>query len=347
MERRLIRHCCITVLARGKYDMDMAEDFLTLRGQSYSYKIPYTQISRLFLLPRPGQTAISFVISVDPPIRQGKTGYQHLITQFPAEHETTVTLNLTEAEIAEKYSGKLEKEMSGATYEVLTRVFKVLSKKRMSIPKGFRSARQDSCVRCAVGNQEGLLYVLEKSFMFVNKPAMHLRFEDIEHVDLDRTSEGVNSRALKSWDLIVALKNGTQHTFSNVEKSDYEPLVRFLDGQKVKVIGGQDSQEQSVAEMMDDDDDEDEESSEDEDFDGGAQQSSSEESSDDDDDGEDEGDEAAKPKKKAKRKTPDGSPKRQPKLKYGTREFLLSPPQAAWRSSQPLTVISASRTAQA
>ena len=314
--------------------MDMAEDFLTLRGQSYSYKIPYTQISRLFLLPRPGQTSISFVISVDPPIRQGKTGYQHLITQFPAEHETSITLNLTADEIAEKYPGKLEKEMSGPTYEVLTKVFKVLSGKRMSIPKGFRSARQDSCVRCAVGNQEGLLYVLEKSFMFVNKPAMHLRFDDIEHVDLDRTSEDVNRRALKSWDLIVAHKNGTQHTFSNVDKSDFEPLVSFLQGQKVKLIGATDTrQEQSVADMMDDDDDDDDESSEDEDFDGGAPQSSSEEDSSDDEDDDDSGDEAAKPKKKAKRKTPGGSPK-QPKLKYGACE-LSTPNPLCCRNSRP------------
>ena len=65
------------------------------------------------------------------------------------------------------------------------------------------------------------MYVLEKGFMFVNKLAMHLRFDDIEHVDLDRTSESVNSRALKSWDLIVAHKNGTMHTFSNIDKSDY------------------------------------------------------------------------------------------------------------------------------
>ena len=113
--------------------------------------------------------------------------------------------------------------------------------------------------------------------MFVNKPAMHLRFDDIEHVDLDRTSEDVNRRALKSWDLIVAHKNGTQHTFSNVDKSDFEPLVTFLNSQKVKVIGGQTAQEQSVAEMMGDDDDDSDEESEDEDFDGGAPESSSEE----------------------------------------------------------------------
>ena len=163
--------------------MEMFDEFINLRGQSYNYKIAYSHISRLFLLPRPGQTAISFVISVDPPIRQGKTAYNHLITTFPAHDESSITLNLSDEAIADTYGGKLEKELSGPTYEVLTKVFKVLSKKRMSIPKGFRTARGDSCVKCAVGNQEGHLYVLEKSFMFVNKPAMHLRFDDLEHVD--------------------------------------------------------------------------------------------------------------------------------------------------------------------
>jgi len=224
--------------------MEMFDEFINLRGQSYNYKIAYSHISRLFLLPRPGQTAISFVISVDPPIRQGKTAYNHLITTFPAHDESSITLNLSDEAIADTYGGKLEKELSGPTYEVLTKVFKVLSKKRMSIPKGFRTARGDSCVKCAVGNQEGHLYVLEKSFMFVNKPAMHLRFDDLEHVDLDQTSEGVRSRALKSWDLIVVQKNGTAHTFANVEKGDYEPLVTFLKAQKVKLIGAQQRQEQ-------------------------------------------------------------------------------------------------------
>ena len=321
------------VTPRGKYDMEMSEDFMTLRGQSYNYKVPYTQISRLFLLPRPGQTAISFVISVDPPIRQGKTGYQHLITQFPAHDELSVSLNMSDEDLTSKYAGKLEKEMSGPTYEVLTKVFKVLSKKRMSIPKGFRSARGDSCVRCAVGNQEGLLYVLDKSFMFVNKPAMHLRFEEIEHVDLDRTSEDVNRRALKSWDLTVALKGGASHTFANVEKNDYEPMVAFLKSCKIKLVGAHDPEEQKAAAMdMDDDDDEgDEGTSEDEDFDGAAPQESSSEDDDSDDDGEgvDEGeggaggDGEAKPKKaKAKRKTPDssGSPKKKAKLKYGPKK---------------------------
>lgn len=37
---------------RGRYDVDMYPDFLRLRGKTYDYKIMYTSISKLFLLPK-------------------------------------------------------------------------------------------------------------------------------------------------------------------------------------------------------------------------------------------------------------------------------------------------------
>jgi structure-specific recognition protein 1 len=266
----------------GKYDMEMFDEFLTLRGQSYSYKIPYSNVSRLFLLPRPGQTMLSFVISVNNPIRQGKTGYSHLITQFPAHDEITVDLNIPEETLQSSYGGKLEKEMTGATYEVVTKVFKALSGKRMTIPKGFRSARGDSSVSCAVGNQDGQLYVLDKGFMFVNKPAMNLPFNEVESVDVDRTSDEVQRRALKSWDLTVSMRNSsTKHTFTNLERNDYDPVVAFLKSKGVKLIGAHD--QPTRQQYVESDEDEDDEDEEDEDFQGGAP------SSDDDDYGEDGG----------------------------------------------------------
>jgi hypothetical protein len=37
---------------RGRYDVDMFPEFLRLRGKTYDYKILYSSISRLFLLPK-------------------------------------------------------------------------------------------------------------------------------------------------------------------------------------------------------------------------------------------------------------------------------------------------------
>lgn len=47
---------------RGRYDVDMFPDFLRLRGKTYDYKILYSSISRLFLLPKDDMHVL-FVVS--------------------------------------------------------------------------------------------------------------------------------------------------------------------------------------------------------------------------------------------------------------------------------------------
>lgn len=46
---------------RGRYDVDMFPEFLRLRGKTYDYKIMYTSIARLFLLPKDDQHVLFIV----------------------------------------------------------------------------------------------------------------------------------------------------------------------------------------------------------------------------------------------------------------------------------------------
>jgi structure-specific recognition protein 1 len=101
----------LVLTPRGRYDVDMFPDFLRLRGKTYDYKIIYTSISRLFLLPKDDQHVL-FIVSRCPmfsffltsplqlglstPIRQGQTRYQYLVMQFSREEEITAELNMTE-----------------------------------------------------------------------------------------------------------------------------------------------------------------------------------------------------------------------------------------------------------
>lgn len=54
-------HVCAT---RGRFDIDMFKDFLRLRGKMYDYKIFYTAITRLLLLPKPDDVHIAFVVRI-------------------------------------------------------------------------------------------------------------------------------------------------------------------------------------------------------------------------------------------------------------------------------------------
>jgi len=48
---------------RGRYDIKMYTTFLQLHGKTFDYKVPYTSVLRLFLLPHKDGRQIFFVVS--------------------------------------------------------------------------------------------------------------------------------------------------------------------------------------------------------------------------------------------------------------------------------------------
>ena len=59
----------LVLTPRGRYDVDMFPEFLRLRGKTYDYKILYTTIARLFLLPKDDMHVlfiVSLVFSFNP-----------------------------------------------------------------------------------------------------------------------------------------------------------------------------------------------------------------------------------------------------------------------------------------
>lgn len=114
---------CLT--PRGRYDFKMYNTFLQLHGKTFDYKIPYTTVLRLFLLPHKDGRQMFFVISLDPPIKQGQTRYHFCILLFNIDDEMSIELGISDEDLQEKYDNKLQKEMSGAEYEVISRVFKL------------------------------------------------------------------------------------------------------------------------------------------------------------------------------------------------------------------------------
>lgn len=50
-------------LCSGRYNIDMYQDFLRLRGKTYDYKILYSNIIKLFLLLKPDEMHVMFVVS--------------------------------------------------------------------------------------------------------------------------------------------------------------------------------------------------------------------------------------------------------------------------------------------
>lgn len=128
----------LVVTPRGRYEIDMYPTFIRLRGKTYDYKILYSSIRRLFVLPKTDDMHVLLVVALDPPIRQGQTKYPYITMQFPTNEELDATINMEESEISEKYGDRLQKHYDAPAYEVVAQVFRGLSGKDITTPKTFK-----------------------------------------------------------------------------------------------------------------------------------------------------------------------------------------------------------------
>lgn len=83
---------------------------------------------------------------------------------------------------------------------------------------------------CSFKAAAGYLYPLERGFMYIHKPPIHIRFEEVASVNFARSGGST-----RSFDFEVTLKNGTMHIFSSIEKEEYAKLFDYITEKKLHV----------------------------------------------------------------------------------------------------------------
>lgn len=300
----------LVLTPRGRYDIDLFPQFLRLRGKTYDYKILYSSITQLFLLPKSDDIHVLFVAALEPPIRQGQTRYPYLVLQFPREEEMDAELNIDEETIQSKYDGKLKKRYEEPTFRIVTNLFKVLSNQKVNAPADFSNSTGQESVRCNVKANDGALYPLSKGLIWVSKQPIYVPYSDVHQLVFSRVGGAVASA--KTFDLRVATRSGADHTFQSINREELDNLSAFFAERKLRVknelsdegMGAQvdallSDEDTKVDQGEDEDEDEEEE---DEDFEAESDDGGSPtESESDEEDAEAVSDEDVKPKaKKAK-----------------------------------------------
>ncbi|KAI0763583.1 structure-specific recognition protein-domain-containing protein [Trametes elegans] len=236
---------------RGRYDVDMYPEFLRLRGRTYDYKIMYGSISKLFLLPKDDQHVL-FILGLNVPIRQGQTRYQYLVMQFNREEEITAELNMSEEEIA-KYE-KLKKNYEDPTFEVVSGVFRALSKKKIVGAGNFQSRDGHPSVKANLKAIQGDLFMLEKYIFFVSKQPTLIELADIHLVVFSRLGAGLGATAARTFDMKIMTKRGPEYTFTSLNKEEHDHVETYLHEKKVRTKN--EMMEGELIMAADDDDDE-------------------------------------------------------------------------------------------
>ncbi|MCP9257658.1 FACT complex subunit SSRP1 [Dirofilaria immitis] len=224
---------------RGRYDIKVYQNYLSLHGKTYDYKIPIRTIMRLFLLPHKDGRHMYFVISLNPPIRQGQTRYHFLVLEFSKDEEVDLDL------------GKLEKRMSGTVFEVVSKIFRVMVDMKITVPGSFVGHSGTPAVMCAHKQASGFLYPLEKGFVYVHKPPMYIRFEEISCVNFARSD--VSTR---SFDFEIEMKGGSLLIFNSVEKEEYNRLFDFVNNKHLRIKNAKRLDKPTYTENLGDSDEE-------------------------------------------------------------------------------------------
>lgn len=248
------------IVPRGKYSIDMFTSFMRMHGKTHNYKILYKHVTKVFLLPKPDGVHINLVISLESPIKQGNTLYPFVVMQFTKDSEESVSLNLTQEQVEKMFDGELSRNLDGKTFDVMSKLIKAFTKTPIIIPGNFRSKAEASAVKCSVRASEGFLYPLQKSFIFIPKPVIYVKFEDIRFIEFARITED-SITTNRSFDISLCTKNGN-FQFTGIDREEYSVLVEFLNKKKIAVrnIEEENKDKESDDHMELDDEDEEDDS---------------------------------------------------------------------------------------
>jgi len=256
-----------TLTPRGRFEVEFFPTFVRMStdsgATSREYKVLYKSITRMFLLPKPDGKHSFFVLSLDPPIRQGATTYPHVVMQLSGDDEVSASVTASPDQLT-KFQG-LETTLEGSVVKVVAQAFSAFLQKKPVAPSGFQAAKvayqvttdvvndegevvkqvshdvMSSAVRCSYKSSDGFLYPLAKSFVFVYKPPVYIRFDEIAAVEFGRRDELSGTAAARHFDLMINLLDGHTYTFANVPREDFKPLFSFCEEKDIRIINIEDT----------------------------------------------------------------------------------------------------------
>lgn len=245
---------------RGRYDVEIHPTFFKLHGSTYSYQIKHDHVSRLLILPK-GEGDAVFVVSLDPPVRQGQTTYPHLLLHVSTTNKIRGLAINVKKEHEKKFAGlkelqeiaKKDEENEDEENEEdeedeavrkksselcsVQRAFEIFSGKKTADPSTFKGHYSHPWIKCSFKANDGHLYPLEKSFFFIHKPPIHIPFGSVAHVEFSRVG-GLHS----TFDFTITVRgqssrdgNTVSYVFNNIDKAEISNLQSFVASKKITI----------------------------------------------------------------------------------------------------------------
>ena len=241
------------LVPRGRFDVEMFSSSFHLLGQAHDFRVQYSSILRIFVLPKANSPQTVVAVALDPPLRKGQTTYMMVLCQFPTDEEITLELQVSEEQLTKlnDKGAKLSKTMTGTTSDVFAKALRGLSGAKLTRTGAFRdSIGEEHAVRCTYKNDDGYLYPLEKAFFYLVKPPMLIPYDDIRSVEFMRQS---GASASKTFDITLKMKGGMdgardpQYLFRSIPRAEWNNLFEWIKAKNLRVENLKEVQQGPVA----------------------------------------------------------------------------------------------------
>jgi structure-specific recognition protein 1 len=224
------------IVPRGKSDIFFLKNSLKIHGQTHNYQIQMKNIIKVFLVPKIDGPHLSYLIlKLKSPLTQGNTFYPFLVFQIKQENEIKIELQIPEndEEIEAKLEG-LENPLEGKTIDVIAQLFNKIMNKNLIIPSKNVNFSKGAFIKCSYKANDGALYFLEKSILFVHKPVLDIEHESIKEIVLARIQE--SGMQQKYFDMTIKLKNEKEsYQFSLLDRQEMDIFQEYIKSKKIKL----------------------------------------------------------------------------------------------------------------
>jgi len=230
----------ISVVApRGKHDFEFFPEAVKIHGKTQSYTVKYPDIARMFLFQDRdgyGKEAL-MVLGLNVPLRQGTQVHSFLVLTMGAQETQDPVINMPEDKL--RQAGLPSVGMEVWTYELLAKLFKFTVQKTIVAPPSPGIFEGAPGVRCNFKTQTGYLYPLNKSMLFLTKPVVWVRYDDISHLEID-----VGQMRGRTFEIQLRNKAGQPVVFSQIDKSNMDPLFQFFQKSNLSIFNAREVMQQ-------------------------------------------------------------------------------------------------------
>ena len=223
-----------TVIPRGKFDLFFLKNSLKIHGVSHNYKTDIKNIVKVFLVPKIDGHFSFLILKLRSPLTQGNTSYPFVIFQIKPENEIKIDLQIPENdEEIQKKLENLKNPLEGKTVDVIAELFNNIVNKNLIIPsQNFIFSSKGPYIKCSYKANDGVLYFLEKTILFVHKPVLDIEHESIKEIDFTRVHE--SGMLQRTFDMTIKLKKES-YQFSGLDREEMDSLQEYIKAKKIKL----------------------------------------------------------------------------------------------------------------